>query len=661
MAYIGNARSVLIIGNNVRDDLVPNADGTKKTFELSQEVPGGYEANIIVIRKLYKEGEETFWEILEPEGDYTVGGTETVYNRLLTLKDAPQVNDQVYVLHKGEATYNFVPSPKSVGPDQLSENLRTFITESFTGDGNKTEFLLSQSAISINSLLISIDGVIIDDCVLSSNGNKITFTSAPTSGSKIRVLHLSFSTISRRASFVPGQEPATIEENSIYTAAIQNDSVSGSKILLNNSDSIRSKKSSTGESEIIKLDIDDNTTIITPNSLKININTNNILTINSDSILPSTSNTLSLGSVDKKIKDINMSGSISLDGTVDGIDISSFKSEFETFKTTIQNQINSIIPVGMIMLSSSNTTPQGWLICDGSSISRSQYPTLFAQIGTTFGNIDNTTFNLPDLRNRVPLGSNNSLGANDGVSVVANRSISHSHTVSSHTHGLSSHTHTIPGHYHSMGIGSDLNITSGGSHTTNIDISHGHNAFSEEHSSNITLLDPGHNHIINIIDPGHTHIFSRSGGSSSNTSSDILAKGHNNNVHNHNTSSNYILSRSPEPNSSNQITIKIDNALTGISATSNQKFCGITLNDSKHSHNIIVNDLINVNKQHIGGEHTHTSNSFTGRIGLVTNGVDGNTAMTSGSPSTSSTESSSPGTDSKTIPHLSVNFIIKVS
>ena len=52
MSYIGNARSLLIIGSNTRDDLVPQFEG-QQTFELSQEVPGGYENSIAVLKQKY--------------------------------------------------------------------------------------------------------------------------------------------------------------------------------------------------------------------------------------------------------------------------------------------------------------------------------------------------------------------------------------------------------------------------------------------------------------------------------------------------------------------------------------------------------------------------------------------------------------------------------
>lgn len=52
-----------------------------------------------------------------------------------------------------------------------------------------------------------------------------------------------------------------------------------------------------------------------------------------------------------------------------------------------------------------DTAPTGWLICDGSAVSRATYADLFAVIGETYGAGDgSTTFNIPDFLNNVPLG-----------------------------------------------------------------------------------------------------------------------------------------------------------------------------------------------------------------------------------------------------------------
>ncbi len=54
--------------------------------------------------------------------------------------------------------------------------------------------------------------------------------------------------------------------------------------------------------------------------------------------------------------------------------------------------------VGMIQPFATSTAPKGWLVCDNSAVSRTEYSQLFAAIGTTWGSGDgSTTFNVPNL------------------------------------------------------------------------------------------------------------------------------------------------------------------------------------------------------------------------------------------------------------------------
>lgn len=56
-------------------------------------------------------------------------------------------------------------------------------------------------------------------------------------------------------------------------------------------------------------------------------------------------------------------------------------------------------PLGTINAFGGTTAPEGWLLCQGQAISRTDYADLFAVIGTNFGSGDgSTTFNLPDMR-----------------------------------------------------------------------------------------------------------------------------------------------------------------------------------------------------------------------------------------------------------------------
>lgn len=79
--------------------------------------------------------------------------------------------------------------------------------------------------------------------------------------------------------------------------------------------------------------------------------------------------------------------------------------------------INEVSQVGFIYSHGNNSTPTGYLACDGSAISRTTYRELFDEIGTTWGVGDgSTTFNVPDLRGVYTrgTGSHGSLNMADG-------------------------------------------------------------------------------------------------------------------------------------------------------------------------------------------------------------------------------------------------------
>ena len=102
---------------------------------------------------------------------------------------------------------------------------------------------------------------------------------------------------------------------------------------------------------------------------------------------------------------------------------------------------------GMIYLFAGSTAPEGYLICDGSNVSRTTYSELFTILGTTYGAGDgSTTFGLPNLSGKVPIGvsSSHTLASTGGAE-----------TVTLSTGNLPSHTHTVPEHGH----GNDIKAT----------------------------------------------------------------------------------------------------------------------------------------------------------------------------------------------------------
>lgn len=113
---------------------------------------------------------------------------------------------------------------------------------------------------------------------------------------------------------------------------------------------------------------------------------------------------------------------------------------------------------GAMMMWPTATAPTGFLLCDGTAVSRSTYAALFAVIGTAYGTGNgSTTFNLPDFKNRSPIGAGDLYAANAQVGSKDAVVVSHTHTA----------TVTDPGHAH--GIGSTQNVdASGGVYPSNI-------------------------------------------------------------------------------------------------------------------------------------------------------------------------------------------------
>ena len=71
----------------------------------------------------------------------------------------------------------------------------------------------------------------------------------------------------------------------------------------------------------------------------------------------------------------------------------------------VASAITSAVITGTISMWPVSSAPTGYLVCNGSAVSRTTYSALFGVIGTTFGSGDgSTTFNLPNYADRMPIG-----------------------------------------------------------------------------------------------------------------------------------------------------------------------------------------------------------------------------------------------------------------
>src|SRR5215213_1545559 len=88
--------------------------------------------------------------------------------------------------------------------------------------------------------------------------------------------------------------------------------------------------------------------------------------------------------------------------------------------------------VGEIRMFAGNFEPNGWRLCDGRTLLISQNETLFQLIGTTYGGDGESTFNLPDLRGRIPIHQGNGFilaetGGAEDVTLTVQQIPAHTH------------------------------------------------------------------------------------------------------------------------------------------------------------------------------------------------------------------------------------------
>lgn len=101
-------------------------------------------------------------------------------------------------------------------------------------------------------------------------------------------------------------------------------------------------------------------------------------------------------------------------------------------------------PVGTVIMTARTTAPAGYLICNGASLLRAgTYAALFAAIGTTYGAVDGTHFNIPEMRGEFVRGFDSGRGVDSGRV----QGTSQAGAVESHTHtftGSAMGTHAHP-------------------------------------------------------------------------------------------------------------------------------------------------------------------------------------------------------------------------
>lgn len=111
--------------------------------------------------------------------------------------------------------------------------------------------------------------------------------------------------------------------------------------------------------------------------------------------------------------------------------------------------VDDRMPCGSVTAFAGSSAPSGWLLCYGQAVSRTTYAALYSAIGVAYGSGDgSTTFNLPDLRGRVPAGVDN-MGGSDAARLDWANTLGTAGGAQTHT----LQTSEIPAHDHPASLG----------------------------------------------------------------------------------------------------------------------------------------------------------------------------------------------------------------
>lgn len=191
---------------------------------------------------------------------------------------------------------------------------------------------------------------------------------------------------------------------------------------------------------------------------------------------------------------VDASGKMTWGDGTNPVDINLYRSSsgvLKTDNTIVANRLDigstlyAHAPVGSVLFYVTASAPSGWLVCDGSAVSRTTYSNLYSLIGTTFGNGDGVnTFNLPNIGQKYIRGhvaGVTTLGSASGLSLTSTgtsgsggsqtvstgtESALHDHLYGAGSNGTkstsqesSTHTHsvTVSNHTHSLSVSGTIN------------------------------------------------------------------------------------------------------------------------------------------------------------------------------------------------------------
>ena len=161
-----------------------------RAYALDTEVPGSNAENIMVVLDNV---------VQEPDVAFTIHEDANNLPKIISFSSAVLSTSTIYVTHRGIGSFSMKPPTGSVGPDQLTDTMKGFTTDTFVADGNTAAFTLTETPPNSNSVLVFVDGILQKITTnYTISGSTLTFTSNPANTSEIEVKHMGVRGVLRR-------------------------------------------------------------------------------------------------------------------------------------------------------------------------------------------------------------------------------------------------------------------------------------------------------------------------------------------------------------------------------------------------------------------------------------------------------------------------------
>ena len=212
MSYIGVQAENQVSPAFMREVLSPNGSATY--FDLLHDVPGYQAENLLVTVNNV---------IQEPASSYTIVNDGNGRPRRLNFGVALATTDSAYIIHRGSGELYHTPPANSVGTAQLESNLKSGRVDQFAGSAgasSNTVFTLSESAGSVNTIAVFINGIYQRPTTnYGVSGTALTFTSSLDNADQVDVHHHTLRTTITH-----------VADASVDTAQLADDAVTTAKL-----------------------------------------------------------------------------------------------------------------------------------------------------------------------------------------------------------------------------------------------------------------------------------------------------------------------------------------------------------------------------------------------------------------------------------------------